>query len=87
MDVGSQQGVETPPKAGGSVGEFVGEGTLALVQAADGSIEGPVEPLAAVGALERFEGRRPARADGQSSIPRVGDEGTAIPRAGMRPAR
>lgn len=87
MHVGSQDGVEASPEAGGAVGEFVGEGALALIEAPDGPIEGSVEPLATVGAYQRFEGRRPARADRQSNIPRVGDEGTAIPRAGIRPAR
>jgi hypothetical protein len=85
--VGSQEGVQTSPEAGDSVGELVGEGPLPSVELPDRSAKGPVEPLAPLGALQGVQGRDTAGADGQSSIPRVGEDGTAMPRAGIRPAR
>ena len=68
--------------------ELVYEGAIPGLEAVYGLREGPVEPSPPLCREADFE-RRGARGvgRGQSSIPEVGDDGTAISRDGMRPAR
>jgi hypothetical protein len=86
--VAGQEVVEPPTQPGGPERELMRERTLPRVDARRGFVEGAVEPSASLGRESDVERRLAARArSDQSSIPFRGDDGTAISREGMRPAR
>lgn len=83
-----QEVVEPPPEPRGPEGELVREGALPRVETGRGLVERAVQPSSPLGLEADVEGRLAARArSDQSSIPFRGDDGTAISREGMRPAR
>lgn len=71
-----------------AVGELVGERPLPGLEARRSLGEGAVESTPPL-RLQAYGQRRVAAGDGirQSSMPFVGEEGTAISREGIRPAR
>ena len=80
--------VEAATEAGRPVGELVGEWSLATVEPLDGGPKGPIESLSPLRAQASVEGSLTGGPRSrQSTIPLVGDDGTAISREGMRPAR
>ncbi len=88
MQLQPDEMVQATAEPRGAVRELVRERTLASLQTACRSLEGAVEaPSALGGAARRERGPTAGARTAQSSIPLVGDEGTAISRAGMRPAR
>ncbi len=92
MESKRDQVVESAPEPCHPVRQLMGEGTLASVQRVGGGFrERAIESPPALG-LQASPKRDPSpsarwRGLAQSSIPRVGEDGTAISRAGMRPAR
>ena len=92
MESERDQVVEPTSQSCHAIGELVGECALASVQRVGGCLrERAIEPPPALG-LQASTKRDPSpsarwRGLAQSSIPLVGEEGTAISRAGMRPAR
>ena len=86
--MGADQVVEAPSEARRAVCELVREGALADLEPIRDGGEGAVEPLAALGGLSNPKRRlTPRRGCAQSNIPVVGDDGTAISRDGILPAR
>src|SRR5690606_17926402 len=80
--------VEPAAQAGRAVRELVHEGAVTRVEVARRDGERAVEPAASLDLLPHRE-RRPAGGGRtrQSSIPVVGEDGTAISRDGILPAR
>jgi len=88
LDEAREPVIDPAAPARRTVGQLVRERPLALVEVPRDRREGPIEPLPTLRAAPGFEGRFPSGArSGQSNIPRVGEDGTAISRDGMRPAR
>ena len=88
MDVPPDEVVQAAPQTGDAVRQLVREAPLPRVEAGSLSLEGLVQPPSPLCLLTSPEGRSaPGGRFAQSSIPWVGDEGTAISRDGMRPAR
>jgi hypothetical protein len=86
--MGGYEVIESPSQPRHAVGEFVREGPLSRLQRVRSRPESAVEASPALGFRPYREGRRPTRTGAaQSSIPVIGDDGTAISRAGIRPAR
>ncbi len=82
------QVVQPPAEPRNAVRELVGECALPSFQLGGAGLERAVEAPAALGFQPRSERRSaPAARSAQSSIPVVGEEGTAISLDGMRPAR
>jgi hypothetical protein len=83
-----EQPVEPTAQARGAVGELASESPFARVELPGSFVERALEPPPALGSESCLERDPPPLARGaQSNIPLVGEEGTAISRAGMRPAR
>ncbi len=88
MHVGREEMVQPAAKPARPVRELVGEGSLPRLEAVGNRAEGAIEPAAALTCQPHVEGGiASGDASAQSSIPDVGDEGTAISRDGIRPAR
>lgn len=98
-DVPRQQVVPATAESDGAVGQLLGKGAVTGFEIPRGLREGQIQPTAPIRRADRQMGRATGlqtrgallRASGrfrgaQSSIPRSGDEGTATPRAGIRPA-
>lgn len=82
--------VESTPEPHDAIGEFLHEPTVAGVQVRSDRRKRAVESLPAARSsqdVERDPPRLGALRGGQSSIPFDGDDGTAISRDGIRPAR
>lgn len=80
--------VEPSAEPRDAVRELVRERSLARVEVLRRRVEGAVEPPSSLRLGAGPQGRQAAGADfAQSSIPRVGEDGTAISRDGIRPAR
>jgi len=86
--VRSDHRVESRTKPSRSEGQLVRECTLPRFQRVSDSRKGPIEAPSPFGLdPDRVRSRPTGRDSGQSSMPSVGDDGTAISRDGMRPAR
>lgn len=70
-----------------AVGELLQEPALPVGERGGPGLESQVEAPAPLDLQDEVQGRVPGRRYRQSSIPRVGEEGTAISRFCMRPAR
>lgn len=80
--------VESTSEPGGAVRQLVRERALSGVETGGGLVEGAVEAAPPLGLEPYAERRRPTGSDcDQSSIPFRGEDGTAISRDGIRPAR
>ena len=91
-DVTLEEMVPSSAEAHGSVREFTGERPVAGIERGRRLGEGEVESTSTTRCANRLEGgatcgRARRIGSSQASIPRSGDDGTAIPRAGIRPAR
>jgi hypothetical protein len=88
MELEADEVIEPAPEPRRPVAELVRERALTRVEAGRRALERAVEAPAALGLEPRCEGDAATGAQtAQSSIPLVGEDGTAISRAGMRPAR
>jgi len=80
--------VESSTEPRDSVRKLMSERPLARRQSRRRAGKGTIEPTTALGLEANRQGRRAAGAGpAQSNIPVVGDDGTAISRDGIRPAR
>jgi hypothetical protein len=83
-----QQLIDPATQSRDSVGELVRERAIPRLKAGDRRCECNVESTSALDLFSDSERREaPGTKRGQSSIPLVGDDGTAISRDGIRPAR
>ena len=80
--------VETSPKSRHPVRQLVGKRPLSRLQLASDRSESAIQTPPSLGFESDGEGSGATRTDpAQSSMPVVGDDGTAISRAGIRPAK
>ncbi len=80
--------IESTAHARDAPGQLVSERALAGFEPGCGVREGAVDAPPALGLEANAQGRRATgNRTAQSSIPVVGEDGTAISRDGMRPAR
>ena len=88
MHVARQQVIDPAAQSCNPVRELVRESTLPRLEVGDRGGERNVESASALDLFSDSERREaPGTKRGQSSIPLVGDDGTAISRDGIRPAR
>ncbi len=93
MDAPRQEVVQAPPQARQPEQELVRERSVTRLQHSGHPRERDVQKLPATNGVENFERDVPGRSQPvsgqarQSSMPVVGEDGTAISRAGIRPAR
>jgi len=86
--MGCDQVVQSAAKPCDSVRQLVSKSPVPRLQTSGSGIECAIESPTAFCFEANGEGRRAARrGPAQSSIPAVGEDGTAISREGMRPAR
>lgn len=80
--------IDAAPQPGHPVRELVGERPLPRIERTGPVGEGAIQSSAPLRLEPDAEGRLPGvRRLSQSSMPLVGDDGTAISRAGILPAR
>jgi hypothetical protein len=83
-----QQLIDPATQSRDSVGELVCESAIPRLKTGDRRCERNVESTSTLDLFSDSERREaPGTKRGQSSIPLVGDDGTAISRDGIRPAR
>ena len=83
-----QQLIDPAAQSRNAVGELVRESAVPRLEAGNRRGERNVESASALDLFSDSERREaPGTRRGQSSIPLVGDDGTAISRDGIRPAR
>ena len=88
MHTPRQQPIDPAAQSRNPVGEFMREGALPRFEIRDRLGERDVEPASALDLFSDSERREASGTKrGQSSIPLVGDDGTAISRDGIRPAK
>jgi len=86
--MGCDQVVQSTAKSCDPVSQLVSKSPVPRLQTSGNGIERAIESPTAFCFEANGEGRRAARrGPAQSSIPAVGEDGTAISREGMRPAR